>query len=70
MKMRAQFPNPDKFLRPGNYAKIRMLLTERRDALVVNERALSTDQGGQYVLVVNDKNIVAQRVVKTGPTAT
>jgi membrane fusion protein (multidrug efflux system) len=69
LKMRAEFPNPDKFLRPGNYAKIRMVLTELPDALVISERALGTDQSGPFVLVVDPQNLVEYRPVKTGPKA-
>ena len=66
LKMRAEFPNPDGFLRPGNYAKVRMTLAEKPDALLVTERALGADQGGPFLLVVNEKNVVEQRPVKTG----
>ena len=69
LKMRAEFPNPNGFLRPGNYAKIRMVLTELQDALVISERALGTDQSGPFVLVVNQENLVEYRPVKTGPKA-
>jgi len=66
LKMRAEFPNPEGFLRPGNYAKVRMTLAEKPDALLVTERALGADQGGPFVLVVNGQNVVEQRPVKTG----
>jgi len=69
LKIRAEFPNPNGFLRPGNYAKIRMVLTELQDALVISERALGTDQSGPFVMVVNEKNLVEFRPVKTGPKA-
>lgn len=69
LKLRAVFPNPNGFLRPGNYAKIRMVLTELRDALVITERALGTDQSGMFVLVVDQKNMVEYRPVKVGPKA-
>jgi RND family efflux transporter MFP subunit len=66
LTLRAEFPNPEKMLRPGNYAKVRMLLTQRNDALLVTERAIGTDQGGKYLLVVNDKDIVERRAVSLG----
>jgi membrane fusion protein (multidrug efflux system) len=67
LTMRAVFPNPEKFLRPGNYARVRLALAEKPEAMLVSERALCTDQAGSYVLVVNEKNTVEQRPVKTGP---
>jgi membrane fusion protein (multidrug efflux system) len=69
LKIRAEFPNPNGFLRPGNYAKIRMVLTELKDAVVITERAVGTDQSGPYVLVVDQKNMVEFRPVKMGPKA-
>jgi RND family efflux transporter MFP subunit len=66
LTLRAKFLNPLKNLRPGNYAKVRMLLAERPNALLVTERAIGTDQSGKYLLVVNEKNIVERRVVKLG----
>lgn len=68
LKMRAEFPNPTGFLRPGNYAKIQMTLSEKPDALLVDECALRRDLGGAYVLVVDDTDTVQQRPVKTGTT--
>jgi RND family efflux transporter MFP subunit len=67
LSLRAEFPNPDKFLRPGNYAKVKVPLAEKRDALLVSERALGSDQGGAFLLVVNGQNVVEQRPVQTGP---
>ena len=67
LKMRAEFPNPEKFLRPGNYAKVKVMLTEEPDALLVDEAAIGSDIGGEYVLVVDAKNTVEHRSVKTGP---
>jgi len=67
LKMRAEFPNPDWFLRPGNYAKVRVMLTEEPDALLVDEAAIGSDIGGEYVLVVDGNNTVERRPVKTGP---
>lgn len=64
--MRAEFPNPTGFLRPGNYAKVQMTLSEKPDALLVDECALRRDLGGAYVLVVDDTDTVQQHPVKTG----
>ena len=36
------------------------------DALLVNERALVTDLGGKYVLVVDENNVVDKRLVQLG----
>lgn len=63
--LRAVFPNPDRTLFPGLFARIR-IPAATVNALLVPDEALSTDQAGKYLLVVNDKNVVETRRVKTG----
>ena len=48
------------------FVQLRGLLGKRDAALLVTERALGADQGGRYVLVVNEKNVVEYRPVKVG----
>ena len=65
--MRGVFPNPNRAILPGFVVRIRVTPDEpRRDALLVDERALGADQAGSYVLVVNEKkgNEVERRPVK------
>ena len=47
--------------------RVRVPLDEQKDALLVPDVALGSDQGGRYVLVVNNENVVEQRKVTTGP---
>jgi RND family efflux transporter MFP subunit len=63
--LRAVFPNPDRSLFPGVFARIRIPADSMR-ALLVPDEALATDQAGKYMLAVNDKNVVEVRRVKTG----
>jgi len=51
---------------PGMFLRLRVPIDVREKALLVSERALGVDQGGRYLLVVNDKDIVEQRPVKVG----
>lgn len=67
LTLRAEFANPDNFLRPGNYAKVRVLLTTEPDALMVPEIAIGSDQAGNFVYTVNSQNVVERRAVVTGP---
>jgi multidrug efflux pump subunit AcrA (membrane-fusion protein) len=48
------------------FLRLRVPIDVREKALLVSERALGVDQGGRYLLVVNDKDIVEQRPVKVG----
>jgi RND family efflux transporter MFP subunit len=64
--MRGVLPNADGKILPGLYTRVRVPL-EQRSALLVPEVAVGHDQQGDYLLVVNDKNVVERRSVTTGP---
>ena len=64
--MRGVLPNRDGRILPGLYARVRVPV-ERKTALLVPEVAIGHDQQGDYVFVVNEKNVVERRSVKTGP---
>ena len=64
--MRGVIPNPDGQILPGLYARVRVPV-EQREAFLVPDAAIGHDQQGDYVFVVNEKDIVERRGVKTGP---
>lgn len=66
LAFRAKFPNPQNRMRPGMYAKVRMLLTEKVGALLIPQRAIQEGQGGQFVFVVQEDNTVQRRPVTAG----
>jgi RND family efflux transporter MFP subunit len=66
LNMRAEFSNADHFLRPGNYAKVRIRFYDMPDSILVSERAVGADQGGKFLMVVNDQGVVERRPVKLG----
>jgi membrane fusion protein, multidrug efflux system len=63
----ASFPNPEGILRPGAYVKIRMLTEQRKDALLIPQKAIGELQGQQQVFVIGDSNKVTMKLIKTGP---
>lgn len=65
--MRAVFPNSDGRIVPGLFARIRVPLSERYPALLVEERAIGTDQAQKFVLTLTPSNTVAYASVKLGP---
>lgn len=65
--LRAVFPNTDDRIVPGLFARIRVPLSDRHPALLVEERAIGTDQGQKYVLSLSSSNTVEYRAVKLGP---
>jgi RND family efflux transporter MFP subunit len=61
--VRGVFSNKDRALSPGLFARIRVPLGEPHKALLVNDRALGTNQGQKYLYIVNAKNQVEYRPV-------
>lgn len=66
-RLRAVFDNPDGRLVPGQFARVRMGRAKTEPALVINERAIGTDQDKKYVFVVDPENKAVYREVKLGP---
>jgi len=64
IKVAAIFPNPGNFLRPGQYGKIRVATSIRKDALLVPQRAVAEIQGKYMVAVVGADNKVDIRTVQ------
>jgi RND family efflux transporter MFP subunit len=64
---RGVLANADDVLLPGYFARVRVPLETDVNALLVPDAALGADQGGRYVLVVNDDHVVEQKHVTTGP---
>jgi RND family efflux transporter MFP subunit len=67
VEARAIFPNPDRVMVPGLFARVRLPFLRER-SLLVPEVAIGADQGGSYVLIVDDKNAVQYRRVQVGAT--
>lgn len=64
IKVRALFPNIDETLWPGQFVKVTLNLYEMKDVLVVPDKAVQTNQGGQYVFVVGDESKVEIRPIE------
>lgn len=67
LQFEASFPNPKRTLRPGQFAKIRIVIDERKDATVVPSRSIFEIQGQKSVYIVDENKKVVMRVVTTGP---
>jgi RND family efflux transporter MFP subunit len=65
--LRAVFPNDDGRILPGLFARIRLPLSERHAVLLVDERAIGTDQANKFVLVLSPTNTVQYQAVELGP---
>jgi multidrug efflux system membrane fusion protein len=66
VRVRAVFDNKDGRLMPGQFARLRMGQAKTSPALLVNERAVGTDQNKKFVMVVGADNKAAYREVTLG----
>jgi membrane fusion protein (multidrug efflux system) len=66
LRVRAEFKNDEKLLRPGMFGRIRIDLGVRPDSILVPERAVSELQGKNFVWLVDANNKATQRSVKVG----
>lgn len=67
IRVRAVVPNPDGRLAPGLFARARLSTGAPREAVLVDDQAVGTDQGRNYVLVVGENNQTQYRPIELGP---
>ncbi|MGB1409804.1 efflux RND transporter periplasmic adaptor subunit [Alloalcanivorax venustensis] len=66
LQYRAVLENPDGAFKPGQFARVEMPVAELDSALLVNRKAVLTDQDRRYVYVIDGDNKVGRRQVVTG----
>jgi membrane fusion protein (multidrug efflux system) len=64
--VQALFPNPERILRPGMYARVRVTLQERPNTVLVPQAAVQEMQGARTVFVVGPDNKVSLRTITGG----
>jgi membrane fusion protein (multidrug efflux system) len=65
--LEASFPNPDKVLLPGQFARVRAKVRQLNDAVVIPRKAVVEMQGRFRVYVVNQQNQVEAVEIELGP---
>jgi membrane fusion protein, multidrug efflux system len=68
IRVRATFTNDDGRLIPGQFARVRMGQPKPRTLVMIDERAIGTDQDKKFVMVVGDDNRALYRPVTLGGT--
>jgi len=66
IQLAALFPNPGNILRPGQYGKVRAMIREQQNALLVPQAAVNEQQGSYLVAVVDKDAHVSVRPVQVG----
>jgi multidrug efflux system membrane fusion protein len=64
IKLKAEFPNTDKALWPGQFVNVVLTLHEQKDAIVTPSAAVQSGPTGQYVFVVKPDSTVELRNIK------
>ena len=64
---RAVLANPGYFLTPGMFGNMRLASAGTRQALLVPDDAVQTDQARKVLLTIDAKNVVSQKPVELGP---
>ena len=64
--VRATFPNKEGFLTDGQTVRVILEAEKPQTVVAVPQQAIALDQTGPYLFVVDDKNVVELRRVKTG----
>jgi membrane fusion protein (multidrug efflux system) len=65
--LEADFPNPDSIVIAGQFARARIAIESRKDALLVPQRAVSELLGNFRVFVVDSNGVVSMKAVELGP---
>src|SRR5215813_1727481 len=69
MKVEASFPNPSSYLRPGQFARVRVAVAEKENAILVPQKAIQELQGAKTGLVVDAQNKVQLKTIRVGDKA-
>jgi multidrug efflux system membrane fusion protein len=67
MRARAVFDNRDGRFTPGLFARIKLVSHDSYDAILIDDRAIGTDLGKKYVLVLKPDQSLEYRLVDLGP---
>ena len=65
--VRAEMPNPERELLPGQFTNVKVLLDVRENAVAVPTKAITIEKSGAYVFVVKLDSTVEKRFIQTGP---
>ena len=65
--VRAEMPNPDHVLLPGQFTKVHALLDVRENATVVPQKALIIEKGGAFIYVMRRDSTAERRFIELGP---
>lgn len=65
--VRAEMPNPEHTLLPGQFTRVRLLMDVHENAVVVPTKTIAIESGGAFIYVVRPDSVVEKRFVELGP---
>jgi len=65
--LQIKFDNPERIVRPGQFGRVKFVIDQKKDALLVPQRAVQELQNLYNLAVVGADNKVSFRTVKVGP---
>ncbi|HXZ95853.1 MAG TPA: MdtA/MuxA family multidrug efflux RND transporter periplasmic adaptor subunit [Burkholderiales bacterium] len=67
VKLKAQFSNDDYLLFPNQFVNVRMLVSVKKNATVINSAAVQRGNQGTYIYIMKPDQTVTVRQIKIGP---
>jgi RND family efflux transporter MFP subunit len=67
IRVRAAFPNPDLFITPGQFGRVRVPMSQLRPTMLVPDAAVVTDQSVKLLFTVTPDGTVVPKPVDLGP---
>jgi RND family efflux transporter MFP subunit len=67
IRVRATFPNPNLFITPGQFGRVRVPMSQLRPTMLVPDAAVVTDQSVKLLFTVTPDGTVVPKPVELGP---
>jgi RND family efflux transporter MFP subunit len=67
IRVRATFPNPDLFITPGEFGRLRLPISQPHVAMLIPDAAITTDQSRKIAMTVAADGTVVPKVIEPGP---
>ena len=64
--LQATFPNPNEFIRPGQFARVKIKVKDLEAAILVPQKSVTELQGLYSVFIVNSENKIESKQVEVG----
>lgn len=68
IQMKARFDNPNQLLMAGGYVQVQVGMKEKVPELIIPQSSLQEDQAGNFVFIVNSKDVIEKKYIITGVT--